>query len=88
MNVTRSVLDGIKTKQLQMYGHVQIMVEGRLPKGVTKWRPAERRERGRPKLTWAEGIRGVIVEKGIGGGRLERQTQLEEEDIIINKWAQ
>jgi hypothetical protein len=26
--------------------------------------------------------------KGIGGGRLERQTQLEEKDNIINKWAQ
>jgi hypothetical protein len=25
MNVTSSVLDGIKTKQLQWYGHVQIM---------------------------------------------------------------
>jgi hypothetical protein len=29
-----------------------------------------------------------MSEKGIGGGRLERQTQLEEEDIIIYKWAQ
>jgi hypothetical protein len=27
------------------------------------------------------------VRKGIGGGRLERQTQLKEEDNIINKWA-
>jgi vesicle coat complex subunit len=32
MNVTRSLLDGIKTKQLQWYGHVQRMEEGRLPK--------------------------------------------------------
>jgi len=31
MNVTRSVLDDIKTKQLQWYGHVQRMEEGRLP---------------------------------------------------------
>jgi hypothetical protein len=29
-----------------------------------------------------------IYRKGIGGGSLERQTQLEEEDNIINKWAQ
>jgi hypothetical protein len=27
-----------------------------------------------------EGIRGLMGEKGIDGGRLERQTQLEEED--------
>ena len=26
--------------------------------------------------------------KGTGGGRLERQTQLEEEDNITVKWAQ
>jgi hypothetical protein len=26
--------------------------------------------------------------KGIRGGRLERQTQLEEEDNILIKWAQ
>ena len=32
INVIRSVLDDIKTKQLQLYGHVQRMEEGRLPK--------------------------------------------------------
>jgi hypothetical protein len=57
---------------------------GRLPKEVTKWRPSRRRKRGGPKLSWAEGIRGLMGENGIGGGRQERQTQLEEEDKIIN----
>jgi len=37
----------------------------RLPKEVMKWRPPGRRKRGRPKLTWAEGIRGVMGEKGL-----------------------
>jgi len=32
-------------------------------KEVMKWRPPERRKRGRPKLTWAEEIRGLMVEK-------------------------
>jgi hypothetical protein len=32
MNVTMSLLDYIKTKQRQWYGHVQRMEEGRLPK--------------------------------------------------------
>jgi hypothetical protein len=32
MNVTRSSLDHIKTKHLQVYGHVQRLEEGRLPK--------------------------------------------------------
>ena len=63
LTVTRSLLDDIKTKQLQWYGHVQRMEEGRLPKEVMKWRPQGRRKRGRPKLTWAEGIRGLMGEK-------------------------
>jgi hypothetical protein len=41
------------------------MEEGRLPKEVMKWRPSARRKRGRPKLTWAEGIRGLMGEKGL-----------------------
>jgi hypothetical protein len=32
---------------------------------VMKWRPPGRRKRGRPKLTWAEGIRGLMGEKGL-----------------------
>jgi hypothetical protein len=55
----------IKTKLLQWYGNVQRMEEGRLPKEVTKWRPPGRRKRGRPKLTWAEGIKGLMGEKGL-----------------------
>ena len=56
MNVTRSLLDGIKTKQLQWYGHVSGMEEGRLPKEVMKWRPPGRRKRGRPKLPGRTGL--------------------------------
>jgi hypothetical protein len=55
------------------------MEEGRLPKEVMKRRPLGRRKRETPKLTWAEGI---------GGGRVELQTQLEKEDNMISKWAQ
>jgi len=36
-----------------------------LPKEVTKLSPTGRRKRGRPKLTWAEGIRGLMGEKGL-----------------------
>ena len=63
MNVLKYLLDDIKTKQLQWYGHVQRIEEGRLPKEVMKWSPLRRRTRGRHKLTWAEGIRGPMGEK-------------------------
>jgi hypothetical protein len=45
--------------------HVQRMEEGRLPKEIMKWHPPGRRKRGRPKLAWAEGIRGLMGEKGL-----------------------
>jgi hypothetical protein len=41
------------------------MQEGRLPKEVMKWRLSGRRKRCRPKLTWAERIRGLMGEKGL-----------------------
>ena len=65
MDVVRSLLEDIKTKQLQLYGHVQRMEEERLPKEVMKWNTPGRRKRGKPKLTWAEGIRGLLGEKGL-----------------------
>jgi len=55
MNVTRSLVDDVK-KQLQWYGDVQRMEEGRLPKEVMKWRPPARRKGGRPKRTWPDGF--------------------------------
>ena len=30
-----------------------------------KWSPLGRRKRGRPKLTWVEGIRGLMGEEGL-----------------------
>jgi hypothetical protein len=38
---------------------------GDIQEEVMKWRPPERRKRGRPKLIWEEGIRGVMEEKGL-----------------------
>ena len=61
---------------------------GDCQKKVMKWSPPGRRKRGRPKLTWAEEIRGLMGGKGINGRRLEWQRQMEEEDNIIVKWAQ
>jgi len=65
MNVVRSLLHNIKTKQLQWYGHVQRMEEGRLSKEVKKWCPPGRKKWGRTKLTLAEGIRWLMGEKGL-----------------------
>ena len=44
MNVTRSLLDEIKTEQLKWYGHVQIMEEGRLPKKGYEMEPTRKKK--------------------------------------------
>jgi len=38
---------------------------GETTKKVMKWSPPGRRKRGRPKATWAEGIRGLLGERGL-----------------------
>ena len=38
---------------------------GDIQEEVMKWRPKRRRKRGRLKITWEEGIRGLLGEKGL-----------------------
>jgi len=61
------------------------MEEGKLPKEVMEWSPLGKRKRGRPKLTWVEGIRGLLGEKGLMEGDWNGRGQLEEEKYIIVK---
>ena len=58
MNVTRSLLDYIKTKQLQLYGHVERMVEVRYKKN--KCEPKGRKNGGKPKLIWMYEIQNMM----------------------------
>ena len=46
-------------------GILGILLLNKSPKEAMKWSPPGRRKRGRPKLTWAEGIRGLMGEKGL-----------------------
>ena len=85
MNVTRSLLDDINTKQLKWCGDVQRMEEGRLPKQAMKWNPPGRRKRGRPKLSWAEWIRGLMGGKGTSGRRLEGIRGLMGENGLVEE---
>ena len=59
------------------------MEEVRLPKEVTKWR-----KRGRPKLTWAEGIRVLMGEKGLMEEDWNDRGNWRKKINIIVKWAQ
>jgi len=63
------------------------MEEGRFPKEVMKWSPPGRRKRGRPKLTWAGGIRGLMGEKGLMEEAGMTETTGGRRNIIV-KWTQ
>ena len=45
MNITNSVLDYIRYKQLNWYGHVQRMDQERLPRRILEWCPPGRRRK-------------------------------------------
>ena len=55
------IIDIIERKRLQWYGHVKRMPEERIPKLIMEWIPRERRERGRPRKTWMEGVQEAMT---------------------------
>jgi len=69
------IIKEIEQNQLTWYGHVQRMVEGRLPKIALKWMPKQKRARGRPKKNWMEGIRKAMKERNLNEGQWEDRKQ-------------
>jgi hypothetical protein len=61
--------------RLTWYGHVQRMVEGRLPKIALKWMPKQKRPRGKLKKNWMEGIRKAMNERNLNEGQWEDGKQ-------------
>jgi hypothetical protein len=59
------------------------MEEVRLPKEVMKWCPPGRRKRGRPNLSWAEGIRGLMGEKGSMGKEWNDRNNWRKKIILL-----
>ena len=51
IGLEETIIKETEQNQLTWYGHVQRMVEGRLPKIAFKWMPKQKRTRGRPKKT-------------------------------------
>jgi len=50
IGLEKTIIKEIEQNQLTWYGHVQRMVEGRLPKIALKWMPKQKRARERPKI--------------------------------------
>jgi hypothetical protein len=66
-----TIIKETEQNQLTWYGHVQRMAKGRLPKIALKWRPKQKRARGRRKKTWMEGIRKTMNERNLNEGQWE-----------------
>jgi hypothetical protein len=66
--IQETVIREIEQNQLTWYGHVQRMVEGRLPKRALKWMPKQKRARGRPKKNWMEGLKKAMNERNLSEG--------------------
>ena len=75
MKVKGSLTEDIKTAQLRWFGHVKRMREDRLPKKIFEWQPMGRRKRGRPNITWTEGILKTMRERGIQEGDWEDREE-------------
>jgi len=75
IGLEETIVKETEQNQLTWYGHVQRMVEGRLPKTAMKWMPKQKRARGRPKKNWIEGIRKAMNERNLNEGQWEDRKQ-------------
>ena len=61
------VLDYMRYKQLNWYGHVHRMDQERLPRRILEWCPPGRRRKGRPRNSRKQEVTTGMRERGIGG---------------------
>jgi hypothetical protein len=66
-----TIIKQIEQNRLTWYGHVQRMAGGGLPKSALKWKPKQKRARGRPKKNWMEGIKKAMNERNLSEGQWE-----------------
>ena len=76
IGLEETIIKEIEQNQHTWYGHVQRMVDGRLPKITLKWIRKQKRARGRPKKNWMEGIRKAMNERNLNDeGQCEDRKQ-------------
>jgi hypothetical protein len=75
IGLEETIVKETEQNQLTWYGHVQRMVEGRLPKIALKCMPKQKRVRGRPNKNWIEGIRKAMNERDLSEGQWEDRKQ-------------
>jgi len=76
-------IDIIEQKRLQWYGHVKRISEERIPKLIMDWLPWERRERGRPRKTWIEGVQAAMTTRNL---EPDQWRNREEWRLVSGRW--
>ena len=66
MNIQNSVLNYIRYKQLNWYGHVQRMDQERLPRRILEWCTPGRLRKRRPRNSWRQEVTTGMRELRIG----------------------
>jgi hypothetical protein len=69
------IIDIIKKKILQWYGHVKRMPEERILKLILEWILEERRKRGRPRKRWMEGVQAAMTARNLEQDRLRNREE-------------
>jgi hypothetical protein len=66
MSIKNSILDYIRYKQLNWYGHMKRVGQGSLPRRTLEWCPPGRRRKGRSRNAWMQEVTTGMKERGIG----------------------
>jgi hypothetical protein len=75
METQDMILNDITLKQLIWYGHVERMDPTRLPNIMIHWKPEGRKQRGRPRRTWKEGIYTAMNGRDLRMGEWNNRRQ-------------
>jgi hypothetical protein len=65
MNAEESIIDRIKNKGLNWFGHVLRMEEERCTKQLYQWKPPGKRKRGRPNKSRREEMMTAMQSRGL-----------------------
>lgn len=68
MEIDKTIIDIIEEKRLRWYGHVQRMNNNRWPKRLMDWTPERRKNKGRPRKSWKDGVKEAMGRRDLSVG--------------------
>ena len=65
------IVEYVGRKKKDMYGHVQCMEKGRLPKSAINWITMERKKKRRSRKSWHVGVMKAVESRGLEFDQLQ-----------------